>query len=443
MQGDVLFCAHSRIIYSMASGPQTTIALLAQKLQRRWVPKWYEAFTHDADGGFHERLGHSFKPVKTGQRRLLTQCRQLAVYAHAVAEGNAHFKPNLAQHLDFIVTYYKGGCDGSWVFAVDDDLVTQHEMYDLYAHAFVIFALAHYERAVKDGQGKTLAMQVLAFINQAFRVDGQEGLTEALNDRYDPINLPRRHESHMHLFEACLFAYEVFEEDGFLEMSEYMVDLFRNYFYKKDQSFLSEYFDQELNPVEQNGNIVKEPGHYCEWIWLLKKFAALKGESDCYDDICLTLLDWANAYGWDTRYGGIYDELGADNQIITDTKRLWPFSEALKANALMLDSGVDKDGIKDYIAHMVSVFNEHYMDERGFWTEWLSRDLQPQTDYMPGTTPYHVYFGITEAQEALQLRGETKSMRLGVLSGVYDVRRSLSETVRRFRKLLTKNTNGF
>ena len=109
----------------------------------------------------------------------------------------------------------------------------------------------------------------------------------------------------------------------------------------------------------------------------------------------------------------------------------------------MLDSGVDKDGIKDYIAHMVSVFNEHYMDERGFWTEWLSRDLQPQTDYMPGTTPYHVYFGITEAQEALQLRGETKSMRLGVLSGVYDVRRSLSETVRRLRKLLTKNTNGF
>ena len=111
----------------MASGPQTTIALLSQKLQRRWVPKWYEAFTKGADGGFHERLGHSFKPIKTGQRRLLTQCRQLAVYANAVAEGNTHFKPALGQHLDFILTYYKGSCDGGWVFSVDDDLVTQEE----------------------------------------------------------------------------------------------------------------------------------------------------------------------------------------------------------------------------------------------------------------------------------------------------------------------------
>ena len=246
----------------------------------------------------------------------------------------------------------------------------------------------------------------------------------------------------MHLFEACLFAYEVFEDDGFLEMSENLVDLFRNYFFQKDQLLLSEYYDSDLVPQAQDGHIVTEPGHYCEWIWLLKKFAALKGEAHCYNAICMPLLEWANAYGWDTEYGGIYDELNANNEVITDTKRLWPFSEALKANALMLDSGVDKEGIKAYIAHMVQVFNDHYMDERGFWTEWLSRDLQPQTDYMPGTTPYHVYFGITESQEALQLRGETKSLRVGVLSGLYGFRRSMSETVRRARNLLTKNTNG-
>lgn len=415
------------------------IALLAQKLQRRWVPKWYEAFAAD-DGGFHERMGKSFQPIKTGQRRLLTQCRQLAVYAHAIAEGNMYFNPDLAKHLDFILTYYKGDKAGSWIFAIDDHFDNKEEIYDLYAHGFVIFALAHYERALQDGQAKVLALETLFFINENFNMTEFPGLAEALDNDYNVIDLPRRHESHMHLLEACLFANEVFKDDAFLEMADFLINLFQSYFYQEDQNLLGEYYDKDLKPAARDGHIVTEPGHYCEWIWLLKKYSHIRGDPTKYDVLCRLLLDWANAYGWDSKYGGIYDELNANNEVITDTKRLWPFAEALKANALMLDSGVDKDGVKATIAQMVQVFNDYYIDERGFWTEWLSRDLQPQTDYMPGTTPYHVYFGIVESQATLQNRGETKSWRVGAIAGLYDLRRGVSENVKRIRRLFTKDT---
>ena len=148
-------------------------------------------------------------------------------------------------------------------------------------------------------------------------------------------------------------------------------------------------------------------------------------------------MEWANKYGWDEEYGGIYDELDPKGNLIKDTKRLWPFAEALKANALMIDSnGTDKVFIKLRMNNMVHVLRDHYIEERGFWTEWLNRDLSPATDYMPGTTPYHVYFGIMETKEILQSRGKTKSLTAGIYISIYTLRRALSNRIKFIRENL-------
>ena len=101
---------------------------------------------------------------------------------------------------------------------------------------------------------------------------------------------------------------------------------------------------------------------------------------------------------------------------------------------VMLDGAPDKDALKDRIAAMVAVFSKHYMQERGFWTEWLERDLTPVTDYMPATTPYHVYFGIVETRAVLSGRGKSKSLALGPLVFFYSLRRRLSAIVRKVAK---------
>jgi mannose-6-phosphate isomerase len=73
------------------------------------------------------------------------------------------------------------------------------------------------------------------------------------------------------------------------------------------------------------------------------------------------------------------------------------------------------------------------MEERGFWTETLNRDLGPATDYMPGTTPYHVYFGITETRDTLAGRGASKSWAAGPVAAAYRARRTLSGWVKAVR----------
>ncbi len=403
----------------------------------RWCAKWYEAFSDPVIGGYHERLGKGFKPVPTGQRRLVTQCRQLSIYSHAIARGNTRFKPDLKRDFDFIVAKYYNVETGLWAFSLDDDGNVLNTECDLYALSFVIFSFSHYYRATKDERAQTLARQTLLLISARFGVPGQPGLAEGLDVEFRILNQMRRQNPHMHLLEACLFAHETWGESIYERMADDIVALFQDYFFDSEKCLLREYFDTDLSPHPVKGGEV-QPGHYFEWVWLLKKHAALKHDHTLHDAVSLRLFEWANDHGWDDYFGGIYDSLWEGDEVLENTKRIWPFCEALKANALMLPLARDRQAVKDRVSAMVDLFEDKYMQKRGFWIEWLNRDLSPATDYMPGTTPYHVYFGITETMDILQSRGEMKSLS-GKLSGrAYALRRMLSRGMKTLRLSMAK-----
>lgn len=422
----------------MNFGTHSTVEYLALRLLHRWVPKWYDAFSDPAAGGFYERLGHGFQPVLTGTRRLLTQCRQLSIYSHAVAQKDCpDFRPDLAKNFDHIVSHYHDSETGLWWFSVDDEGNVSDRSCDLYALCFVIFAFSHYGRASGDQRAHELALSAIRLIDTRFRMAGLPGFAEAVDSSFNPLLRTRRQNPHMHLLESCLFAYESWGDAVFLDIADEMVGLFYDYFFDAEDCALSEFFTDDLRPHPEQGRRV-EPGHYFEWVWLLKQHAALTGQAGRHDEACLSLLNWANKHGWDSRYGGIYDVLSPDGTVLVDTKRLWPFTEALKANSMMLDSVKEKEPVKKRIAEMVAVFRRDYMQERGFWVEWLSRDLEPQSDYMPGTTPYHVYLGIMETLRYLHARGYSVSLSRPVISAVYKIRRRLSGMARRWRHRLKR-----
>lgn len=416
-------------------GTYTIAEGLAQKLLLRWVPKWYGAFVRGRrDGLFHERLGRGFRPLETGRARLLSQLRQLAIYADAQGRLKSWlFAPQLKTHFDEIVENYSGKQAGTWHYALDDDGRVCDPSHDLYTHAFVIFAFSLYGRVTGDTRASTLAGKTCDAINTFFRQGVDRGFGETYDESGRLGDAPRRHESHMHLLEACLFAHEVWQDKKYLDMADEIVGLFFDYFYDSDKNMLSEYFTIGLSAAEdpRQHAVICEPGHYYEWIWLLKKHAARIGEPEKYDHTCLRMLEWANRHGWDEEYGGIYDELAVDGRVLVATKRLWPFTEALKANALMLDAVSDRDGTKAFMIKMTTLFRERYMQDRGFWTEWLNRDLTPAVDYMPATTPYHVYFGIMETLDILKRRGASKSWRSGLLRYLYTGQRTLSALSRK------------
>jgi mannose/cellobiose epimerase-like protein (N-acyl-D-glucosamine 2-epimerase family) len=424
----------------MSFGPHTILEQLAQKLLIRWMPKWHEVFRDEETGGgagaFHERLTRGFKPIKLDTRRLLTQCRQLAVYSHASLqkEDTLGFKPDLKRHFEVIKKLYFVPETEGWRFSVTDAGSPKDDTYDLYTMSFVIFAFCHYYRATKDEEAHVLAIKTLKFIHEKFRMPGLPGFAEALDKDLKPVPAIRRQNPHMHLLEACLFAAEIWDDELFIKTGDEMVSLFLNHFFDTEKMALYEWFTDDLKPHPEKGHIV-EPGHYYEWIWLLKKHAEQQGDKHFYNKLCFIMLDWANTHGWDNEFGGIYDEVGIDGTVISETKRIWPYTEALKANALMLikDRPDNNKARKERIARMVDIFKNKYIDQRGFWTERLNRDLTPLTDYMPGTTPYHVYFGIMETRDILRSRGKGKSFVPVVYGFFYRLRRRASNCIRSFK----------
>ncbi len=415
----------------MSSGIHSTISSLYTRLQLRWVPKWYRAFS-DPQGGFYERLGKGFQPVPGVNKRLVTQCRQLAIYSDAYATQKNRLYESLKPKFDYILRKYRNAETGLWVFSLDEQGLVADDTCDLYALSFVIFACSHYYRACGDERAKETAMDVLTLIETRFRMPGLPGYAEALDKNGQPLLRVRRQNPHMHLLEACLFAHNIWDESCFSTMADEMVGLFQTYFYDEGRNALIEFYTDDLRPHPVEGHRL-EPGHYFEWVWLLKKHADMKGVPDLHDHAAWKLFDWANNFGWDNLYGGIYDTVSPDGAMIADTKRIWPFCEALKANALMLTLAPDRQAVKDRVSDMVDVFKGKYMQERGFWTEWLNRNLVPAADYMPGTTPYHVYFGIVETMRTLDRRGRGKSLTGGLQNFYYGVRRTLSEYLKRIK----------
>lgn len=417
----------------MASGLHSTVASLQTRLFYRWVPKWYAAFS-DPQGGFYERLGKGFKPVLTGHRRLVTQCRQLSIYSDFVARGNKGISTHdLRPQFDYITARYKNPATGLWFFSLDDNRAVADDACDFYAMAFVVFACSHYYRATFDERARDVAKDVLNTIHTKFRLKNLPGFAEAVSQNGMPINRIRRQNPHMHMLEACLFAFDVWDDADFMVMADELVGLFYTHFYKPDENALIEFLTDDLQHPDPQKGANLEPGHYFEWVWLLKKHARIKGQESIHDKACGHLLDFANRFGWDSLYGGIFDTISKTGTIIQDTKRIWPFCEGLKANALMLEQVSDRQGLKDRVTDMVNVFNQKYMQERGFWTEWLNRNLTPAADYMPGTTPYHVYFGITETMDVLDDRGQAKSWTLKIQTMLYKARRWLSGVIRFLR----------
>lgn len=413
----------------MASGVHSTIRSLKNRLLLRWVPKWYGAFS-DPDGGFYERLGTGFRPVFTGQRRLVTQCRQLAMYSHSFFCKNNDLYNDINLKFEFILDRYHDPDTGLWHFSLDDNGEVKDRTCDLYALTFVIFACSHYYRLTGDARAKETANSVIGLIDTRFRMD--EGFAEALHPDGGFVRTVRRQDPHMHLFEACLFARDVWGDNIYEKIAEEIAALFHRRFFDPERCALPEDYNDDLTPHPEKGHVF-EPGHYCEWVWLLRKHARQSGDPARYDAVCLQLLEWANRHGWDMVYGGIYDGVGHDGTVIEDTKRIWPFCEALKANALMLDHAKDRQAIKDRIGAMVTIFESKYMQERGFWTEWLTRDLTPAADYMPGTTPYHVYFGIMETWDVICGRGESVSLVASAGERLYALRRSVSGVLKKLR----------
>ncbi|WP_424140741.1 AGE family epimerase/isomerase [Roseomonas chloroacetimidivorans] len=378
-------------------------ALGAVDTARSWLrdtawPLWLEHGVDWERRGFRESLELGTLRSPAGFRRLRVVSRQTFVFAKAHADGFARAGEAVELGISFLRDKARGA-DGGYARCFDlDGYVTDHSR-DLYDHAFVLLALSSASMLLPGALLRQEALALIQYLDQRF-THPRGGYVESL-----PPNSPRRQNPHMHLLEACLAASEAFGDEIFLDRAGDMVRLFLHRFRDGRSGTLPEFFDDGLVPLWQQGRHSIEPGHHCEWVWLLDWYGRLAGERSVATPGLLAeaergLLAFVDRHGINPELGTLYDEVWSDGTLKSGGSRLWPQTERLKAEALRPDAS--PEGI-------IRAFEalQHYLaaEPRGLWFERLDPQGRASPEPAPASSLYHLTAGILVSHQHLKRGG--------------------------------------
>ncbi|MDH3701312.1 MAG: AGE family epimerase/isomerase [Alphaproteobacteria bacterium] len=363
----------------------------------RTVPYWRRHGVDKRHGGFHERLDAARMPVDGDAKRVLVQARQIYTFCRTAELTDDRTALDVARSgFDFLRDHCRHP-DGGWRFAVTRDGGPVDDRRDLYAHAFVLLALAAYHHAEGDSSAHALAGETIAYLDGAL-ADPAGGYREGIDGSGTALDGPRRQNPHMHLLEAFLEWFAVSGEPRWLDRARSMLDLFERRFFVDGS--LREYFDDRFAPAPGAAGRCVEPGHHFEWVWLLDRHRTLSGNADLSEE-AEALYRFALAHGIGPGHGGVIDSVDNRGTVLQAGRRLWPQAEAIKAHLVRWEATGD-DAAKSALHRQVDALFSGHLDGApvGAWREHLDENGEPCRDDLPASSLYHLCLAAAELQRA-------------------------------------------
>lgn len=357
------------------------------------LPLWAGAGFDRRCGRFEERLSMKGEPVTDVPVRLMVQARQIFTYGLAARRrwhGGALELVETA-YASMVRDYYRRDGHDGWIYSIWRDGTVADTRRDLYAHAFVLLAIGSYVHATGRREALTMADETLRYIDEHMRAPLGGGFVDAV----PPVDGVRRQNPHMHVFEGALKLWSASSEPRFLVRAGEIFGLFNSRFFRPGLGVLSEYFDAGLELAGGTDEIVVEPGHHYEWVWLLRWFEresgiAVKASAEA-------LFDYAWRHGHDAA-GLVADELLADGTPRKRSRRVWPMTEAIKAN--IAEGALGRPGALAMAATLAKLLGDYFLtqDPKGGWVDRLDERGKCATDFMPASTLYHIVSAVDELQ---------------------------------------------
>jgi mannose/cellobiose epimerase-like protein (N-acyl-D-glucosamine 2-epimerase family) len=378
---------------------QAEYALLRDWLFRQALPLWAGTGTDRLTGGFFEKLTPQGLPLDDPRRARVT-ARQIFSFATAAQLGWPEDAAGMVDYGLANLFRHHLPADGIVVPTVSADGQVLRRDFDLYDHAFVLFALA---AASKLRGGDT----ALAFRAAALRdamlagwAHPQRGFEET-----HPRSLPLKANPHMHIFEAALAWEDVSDDPGWAALSDALAELCLDCFLDPATGALKEYFDGDWQPLPTPQDVV-EPGHQFEWAWLLRRWGTARNRPDALA-AAARLAEIGEGPGVDAEQDLARNELNADLSVRDGLFRLWPQTERLKAHVSALADAPDAAALAATadLAARAARGLRRYFDHPvpGSWWEHLGQDGHPHDPSEPAraSSLYHITCAVGEVGQKL------------------------------------------
>ncbi|TAM52251.1 MAG: N-acylglucosamine 2-epimerase [Paraburkholderia sp.] len=308
-------------------------------------------------------------PLPAVRYRAMACARQLFVFSQAGEAAHAE------QLFHAMCRYFHDEKHGGWFYSVDPDGAPLDATKDLYTHAFVIFACAHYASATGDRDALRVIADTASLVQARFAAaDGV--LHAALTQDFSTVRTGPLQNPLMHLTEAYLAAYETTGEPAYETALARLAESVARRFVHAPTGTIAEL------PIGSADNRL-EPGHQFEWFYLVKRAGPVVAASGLEPELTRA-FDFAQRRGIDRATGGVCAALDESGSVKDATQRIWAQTEYLRALATR---GREED--LETLALQIPRFQARFLHPRG-WYECVTPQGEVARADMPSTTPYHL-----------------------------------------------------
>ncbi len=375
------------VSFSAAKSELSTVfATVQQHFMDVIVPLWQGPGWNAEMALPFEALDGQRQPLPPQRYRAMACARQLFLFSSLMGNPAVpQAKVRAAALFRSLQQHFHDAEHGGWFYSIDPQGAPLDRRKDLYTHAFIAFACAHYWAKVREPLVESVLNAALHVITERF-ADG-DGLYEAvLGEDWTSLNAGPLQNPLMHLAEAFLATLEVRKDAGTLDSLIALADAMQRRFVDIKHGVMLE------KPLDASDNW-SEPGHQFEWYYLLESSEHLRGTP--LHRSLTTAFVHAQAHGVDPTTGAVAATLEVDGSVRDGTRRIWAQAEYLRALTL-------RPGSEVLLAKQLKALQEHFLHPGG-WHECLDSQGRISRSDMPSTTPYHLatcyiglagYFGV-------------------------------------------------
>ncbi|WP_347928765.1 AGE family epimerase/isomerase [Pseudomonas helvetica] len=367
-----------------ASQPELTalFATVQQHFQDVIVPLWQGPGWNSDMALPYEALDAERQPLPPQRYRAMACARQLYLFASLIGDVPAA-EERAAALFRSLQRHFHDAEHGGWFYSIDAHGAPLDQRKDLYTHAFILFACAHYWAKVREPLVESVLNAALEVVAQRFATD--DGLYEASLDRdWSSLKSGPLQNPLMHLAEAFLATLSVRDDASVEAALNALCGAMQKHFIDPQHGVMME---KPLGAVDN----WFEPGHQFEWFFLLESSALLRG-SKLHASLTRA-FPLTEQLGVNQQTGAVRAmlDLELDGRPRDETQRIWAQAEYLRALTLRPDS-------EALLERQLNALQQRFLHTGG-WYECLDRDGAISRQDMPSTTPYHLatcYRGLIE-----------------------------------------------
>jgi len=309
---------------------------LAKELQNI-LKYWSTNSIDEVNGGFVGERDHYNNLIPNASKGIILNSRILWSFSAA----SNHLKTDSYKILcersyNYLKTYFNDKNSGGVFWELDAEGNPINTRKQVYAQAFMIYALSEYYMFSKNKEPLNWAIELYELVEKYAKDYIFKGYIEAFNIDWSPIadmrlsdkdeNEAKTMNTHLHVLEAYTNLYKVYKNERLKNNLEDLINLFLTKFLNSNNN-LNLFFDEQWNLKSS----VISFGHDIETAWLLIEAAKVIEDEKLIietERVAVLIADVFIENGVDID-GGVMNDYEPKNGRLDGDKHWWPQAEAL------------------------------------------------------------------------------------------------------------------